>query len=58
MNYSFWVLADNDGIVSVKHNKYVEVKAVFPTLELAKAALELQGPNSGLTIEEVEITGI
>ena len=58
MNYSFWVLADSDGIVSVKHNTYVEVKAVFPTPELAKAALELQGSDSGLTIEEVEITRI
>lgn len=56
MNYSFWAIVDeDDAIVSVMHEEYREVKAVFRTKADAANALELQEDASQLRIEEVEI---
>jgi hypothetical protein len=56
MDYSFWAIVDEeDAIVSVMHEKYGEVKAVFRAKDDAENALKLQGDASQLRIEEVEI---
>lgn len=55
-NYAFYaIIDDEDAIVSVGHEKYGEVKAVFRTKEDAKRAIELQDDANGLRIEKCEI---
>lgn len=56
MEYSFWAIIDEeDAVVSVIHEKYGEVKAVFKTKEDAEKAIELNARDPRLHIEEVEI---
>lgn len=56
MDYSFWAIVDEEGaIVSVIHEKYGEVKAVFRAKDAAENAIKLQGDSSQLRIEKVEI---
>lgn len=56
MGYSFWAIVDeNDAIVSVMHEKYGEVKAVFKSKDDAENVLKLQGDDSQIRIEEVEV---
>ncbi|MGO3414470.1 MAG: hypothetical protein ACTIMC_12135 [Kluyvera intermedia] len=56
MGYSFWAIVDeDDAIVSVMHEKYGEVKAVFKAKDDAENVLKLQGDDSQLRIEEVEV---
>ncbi len=56
MDYSFWAIVDEeDAIVSVIHEKYGEVKAVFRAKDAAENAIKLQGDSSQLRIEKVEI---
>ncbi|WP_370607283.1 hypothetical protein [Citrobacter werkmanii] len=55
MDYSFWAIVDEeDAIVSVIHEKYGEVKAVFRVKDAAENAIKLQGDSSQLRIEKVE----
>lgn len=55
-NYAFYaIIDDEDAIVSVGHEKYGEVKAVFRTKEDAQRAIELQDDTNGLRIEKCEI---
>lgn len=57
-DYSFWAIVDEeDAVVSVLHAKYGEVKAIFPTAELARKALEIQDDSSGLRVEGCEVHG-
>ncbi|WP_270491110.1 hypothetical protein [Enterobacter ludwigii] len=55
-DYAFYaIIDDEDAIVSVGHEKYGEVKAVFRTKEDAQRAIELQDDKNGLRIEKCEI---
>lgn len=54
--YMFYaIIDDEDGIVSVAHEKYGEVKAVFRTKEDAQRAIDLQDDDNGLRIRKCEI---
>ncbi|HCJ9342494.1 TPA: hypothetical protein NV905_003618 [Escherichia coli] len=54
--YMFYaIIDDEDGIVSVAHEKYGEVKAVFRTKEDAQRAIDLQDDENGLRIRKCEI---
>jgi hypothetical protein len=56
MDYSFWAIVDDDdAVVSVMHEKYGEVKAVFKAKKDAENVLTLQDDASQLRIEKVEI---
>lgn len=55
-DYAFYaIIDDDDAIVSVGHEKYGEIKAVFGTKEDAQKAIELQDDANGLRIEKCEI---
>jgi hypothetical protein len=55
-DYAFYaIIDDEDAIVSVGHEKYGEVKAIFRTKEDAQRAIELQDDKNGLRIEKCEI---
>ncbi|MCQ1922149.1 hypothetical protein [Escherichia coli] len=49
------IIDDEDGLVSVAHEKYGEVKAVFRTKEDAQRAIDLQDDENGLRIRKCEI---
>lgn len=54
--YMFYAIVDDeDGLVSVAHEKYGEVKAVFRTKEDAQRAIDLQDDENGLRIRKCEI---
>ncbi|CTT67097.1 hypothetical protein ABL386_004395 [Escherichia coli] len=54
--YMFYaIIDDEDGLVSVAHEKYGEVKAVFRTKEDAQRAIDLQDDENGLRIRKCEI---
>lgn len=54
--YMFYaIIDDEDGLVSVAHEKYDEVKAVFRTKEDAQRAIDLQDDENGLRIRKCEI---
>ncbi|EMT5580100.1 hypothetical protein N8Q91_08070 [Enterobacter hormaechei subsp. steigerwaltii] len=56
IDYAFYaIIDDEDAIVSVGHEKYGEVKAVFRTKEDAQRTIDLQDDASGLRIEKCEI---
>ncbi|EDT7006384.1 hypothetical protein AIE34_002465 [Salmonella enterica subsp. enterica] len=56
IDYAFYaIIDDEDAIVSVGHEKYGEVKAVFRTKEDAQRAIYLQDDANGLRIEKCEI---
>lgn len=56
MDYSFFAIVDEeDAVVSVMHEKYGEIKAVFREKGVAEEALSMQKDNAVLRIEEVEI---
>lgn len=55
-DYAFYaIIDDEDAIVSVVHDKYGEIKAVFSTKEDAQRTIDLQDDASGLRIEKCEI---
>lgn len=43
------------GLVSVAHDKYTEVKAIFPSKELAENCIAKQTEPDGFQIRSVEI---
>ncbi|EOC1092573.1 hypothetical protein AAAW42_004129 [Cronobacter sakazakii] len=54
--YMFYAIVDDeDGLVSVAHEKYGEVKAVFRTKEDAQRAIDLQDDENGLRIRKCKI---
>ncbi|EJO9549684.1 hypothetical protein NU260_004299 [Cronobacter sakazakii] len=54
--YMFYaIIDDEDGLVSVAHEKYGEVKAVFRTKEDAQRAIDLQDDENGLRIRKCKI---
>ena len=54
--YMFYaIIDDEDGLVSVAHEKYGEVKAVFRTKEDAQRSIDLQDDENGLRIRKCEI---
>lgn len=54
--YMFYaIIDDEDRLVSVAHEKYGEVKAVFRTKEDAQRAIDLQDDDNGLRIRKCEI---
>lgn len=54
--YMFYaIIDDEDGLVSVAHEKYGEVKAAFRTKEDAQRAIDLQDDENGLRIRKCEI---
>ncbi|EIZ9495664.1 hypothetical protein SNN52_003757 [Cronobacter sakazakii] len=54
--YMFYaIIDDEDGLVSVAHEKYGEVKAVFRTKEDAQRAIDLQDDEKGLRIRKCKI---
>lgn len=57
--YMFYaIIDDEDGIVSVAHEKYGEVKAVFRTKEDAQRAIDLQDDENGLRIRKCVIVQV
>lgn len=56
IEYVFYAILDREGaIVSVDHEKYGELKAIFRTYEDAERAIELQNEYTGLHIEKCEV---
>lgn len=56
MDYSFFAIVDEeDAVVSVMHEKYGEIKAVFREKSVAEEALSMRKDISGLRVEEVQI---
>ena len=55
--YTFYaVISGSDGgLVSIAHDNYTEVKALFPTKELAEGCIAKQPVPSEFRLVEVEI---
>lgn len=55
--FDFYAIVDDEhAIVSVTHQKYGEMKAVFSDEKLAFKALEMQKCQRGLRVEKCEIS--
>ena len=54
--YFYAIVDDEDAIVSVTHQKYGEMKAVFADKKLAVATIEMQESQDGLRVEKCEIS--
>ncbi|VEC00008.1 Uncharacterised protein [Cedecea lapagei] len=55
-DYEFYAIVDeDDGVVSVRHEKYGEIKAIFRSYVEASNALELQDSKGRLRVEPCEI---
>lgn len=54
MKDKFYAVVDDEGIVSINHDKYEGIKAIFDNYEDAKNAL-LRNPEEPIRIVEVAV---